>query len=88
MHDYPPNYVELADRTRWCEPNAPAYAPCQASEREWRGRWRHFARSGHPNGVNLMMVDTSGRFVSEDVDVDLWQAIATPEGDEVLNDDI
>jgi hypothetical protein len=35
-----------------------------------------------------MMVDTSGRFVSEDVDVDLWQAIATPEGDEVLNDDI
>jgi hypothetical protein len=86
MHDYPPNYVDLPDRTRWCPLDAPDYAPCQPTDEEWKGRWRHFARSGHPNGVNLLMVDTNGRFVSDDVDPLLWNAIGTAEGEEVISD--
>jgi hypothetical protein len=85
VHDFPPNYVVLKDKTRWCQ--STDYAPCLATPQDWRGDWRHFARSAHPNGVNLMMVDTSGRFVSDDVDEDIWKALATPEGEEVISDD-
>jgi prepilin-type N-terminal cleavage/methylation domain-containing protein len=87
MHDFVPNYIESPDRSRWCVKDY-HYAPCDISEQDWRGRWRHTARSGHPNGVNLLMVDTSGRFVSDDIDIDLWKAIATPRGEEVISEDI
>ena len=88
MHDFPPNYTELPDRTRWCPQDVPYYAPCLQTDEDWKGQWRHFARSGHSGGVNLLMVDTSGRFISDDIDLVLWQAIATPEGEEVLNESI
>jgi hypothetical protein len=88
MHDFPPNYIEKPfDHTRWCPQDAPFYAPCQQSPDTWRGQWRHHARSAHPNGVNLMMVDTSARFISDDVDLVAWQAIATPDFGEVVSDD-
>jgi prepilin-type N-terminal cleavage/methylation domain-containing protein len=85
VHDFPPNYTgPIKERTRYCE--IVDYAPCQGSPSEWKGDWRHFARSAHPGGVNVMMVDTSARFVSDDVSDVTWQAIATPRGAEVIND--
>jgi hypothetical protein len=87
MHDVPPNYTgPLKENTRYCEVND--FAPCNQSPLEWRGQWRHFARSVHPGGVNLMMTDTSARFVSDDVSDVAWQAIATPKGEEVIDEPI
>ena len=86
MHDYPPNFTQLRERTRYCQ--SVDYAPCLNSPQEWRGDWRHFARSAHPGGVNVMMVDTSGRFVSESINEDAWRALATPKGGESFSEDI
>jgi prepilin-type N-terminal cleavage/methylation domain-containing protein len=87
MHDYPPNFIGLPDRTRYCVQNVD-YAPCQNTQDQWRGQWRHFARSAHTNGVNLMMVDTSVRFVSDSVDEWLWRALASPNGGETVSGEI
>jgi hypothetical protein len=87
MHDYPPNLPPpLKDLTRYCvdETNA----PCRRSGQEWRGEWRHFARSAHNGGVNLMMVDTSVRFVADSVDEWTWRWISTPRGGETTNTEI
>jgi type II secretory pathway pseudopilin PulG len=85
MHDFPPNYFgPVKERTRYCIPVD--YAPCQQSPSDWKGDWRHFARSAHSGGVNLMMVDTSARFVADDISEIAWQAISTPRGGEVGND--
>ncbi|MEX0612317.1 MAG: DUF1559 domain-containing protein [Pirellulales bacterium] len=85
MHDFPPNFTLLKDKTRWCQDID--FAPCLATPQEWRGDWRHFARSAHPNGVNLLMVDTSARFISDSINEDLWKALATPKGEEVIGAD-
>jgi prepilin-type N-terminal cleavage/methylation domain-containing protein len=84
MHDYPPNFTQIREKTRYCQVND--YAPCQTSPQEWRGDWRHFARSAHPGGVNLMMVDTSAKFVRDDVNEAVWQGISTPKGAEVVDE--
>jgi prepilin-type N-terminal cleavage/methylation domain-containing protein len=83
MHDFPPNFTQIREKTRYCQPSE--FAPCQTSPQEWKGEWRHFARSAHPGGVNLMMVDTSAKFVSDDVSEVAWKAIATPRGGEVTD---
>lgn len=85
MHDYLPNHVDTSsiqvDQTRWCVTTD--VAPCRITNEEWRGEWKHTARSAHPGGVNLMLVDTSVRFVSESVSLETWQAYSTPRGGEV-----
>jgi prepilin-type N-terminal cleavage/methylation domain-containing protein len=90
MHDFPPNYLPTASNlrewTRWCV-NID-FVSCNGSPQDWRGEWRHYARSNHSGGVNLMMVDTSARFVSDSINIDLWKAVATPKGDETVNDEI
>ena len=40
------------------------------------------ARSLHPGGVNLMMMDGSVRFVHDSIDLEIWQALATRNGGE------
>jgi type II secretory pathway pseudopilin PulG len=86
MHDYPPNFIDatIVERTRWCV--KADYAPC-IGVGGYQGGWRHWARSAHPSGVNLMMVDTSARFIADDINEDLWKALATPKGDEVVSND-
>ena len=82
MHDFLPNHVGSdldRDLTRYCV--SVDNAPCTGTT--WQGDWRHDARSAHPGGVNLMMVDTSVRFISDDVDLDTWKAMSTPKGGEV-----
>lgn len=79
MHDFTPN-ADTMDRTRWCIRSD--VAPCRPTAEEWRGPWRHTARSAHPGGVNVMALDNSVRFVSEDIELDVWQAACTPRGSE------
>jgi hypothetical protein len=86
LHDYPPNVAGgIRDRTRWCI-NVPD-APC-IEVASYAGGWRQFARSRHPGGVNLMMVDTSTRYVADSIAIELWKGIATPKGEEVLGEGI
>jgi prepilin-type N-terminal cleavage/methylation domain-containing protein len=90
MHDFPPNYnggaSGVKERTRYCLDVD--VAPCVQSSSDWKGEWRHFARSAHSGGVNIMMVDTSTRFVADSVNEDLWKAAATPKGSEVISEDL
>jgi len=61
------------------EPNP----PCQAQtgvERFWNA-----ARSRHPGGVNAAMCDASVHFVSDNVELSVWRAASSTQGDEVTN---
>ncbi|MFM8890821.1 MAG: DUF1559 domain-containing protein [Planctomycetia bacterium] len=50
------------------------------------GRIMTTAKSGHSGGVNLAMCDASVRFVTDSVDLAVWQAIGTRGGGEVVTD--
>lgn len=77
-HNYTPNsLVADAIRNGFCvtQPQAPCYGA-------WSG-WRSTAmiltaRSHHPGGVNLLLGDSSVRFVGETIALDVWQALSTP----------
>lgn len=45
------------------------------------------ARSYHPNGVNVCRADGSVRFVSDQIQFAVWQALGTRNGSEVVSDD-
>jgi len=86
MHDFTPNVPTQSapkEHTRWCVDVD--YAPCRSADQEWRGQWRHFSRSAHPGGVNVMMADTSVHYVTDDVDPDAWAAASTPNGGEPIS---
>ena len=44
--------------------------------------WRA-ARSAHPGGVDVVMFDGTANFISDSVDLAIWQAIATRAGNEI-----
>jgi len=44
------------------------------------------ARSNHRGGVNLLLCDGSVRFVTDNINVTIWQALATRSGNEVVGD--
>jgi prepilin-type N-terminal cleavage/methylation domain-containing protein/prepilin-type processing-associated H-X9-DG protein len=44
------------------------------------------ARSRHPGGVNVVFADSSLRFVTNDIALDLWRAMGTMNGGEVISD--
>jgi prepilin-type processing-associated H-X9-DG protein len=85
MHEFAPNFAGNSDLnwdlTRYCVYTDTA--PCKGTD--WKGDWRHGARSAHNGGVNMMMVDTSVHFVSDDIDLDNWKAMSTPRGNEVVS---
>ena len=53
-------------------------------------RLRLTARSNHPGGVNVLLGDGSGRFVSQEIDLEAWHAVCSPSQmqDESLNDNL
>ncbi len=46
------------------------------------------ARSHHPGGVQVVMLDSSVHFVANDIAREVWQAMATRAGDETVADDV
>jgi prepilin-type processing-associated H-X9-DG protein len=44
------------------------------------------ARSMHPGGVNITLADGSVRFVSQVVNLSIWQAISSPGEGETIGD--
>jgi prepilin-type processing-associated H-X9-DG protein len=92
LHAEPPNSSE-PDLSRYCaKPEVPE-APCRGAAQGWTGAHRLAARSAHSGGVNLVMLDGSVHFVSNDVDTiavggsvpGVWQALSTYNGEEFAN---
>jgi hypothetical protein len=63
-------------------------APCIGTFNSWNPRRLTMtARSYHPGGVNLLLGDSSTRFVSDSIDLNIWRALSTPkqvEGEQVV----
>lgn len=99
MHDWPPNaplgarnpfapVMKIEDWTRYCDRTiSDDISPCRlTSAGNWSGVWLQLARSYHTGGVNLAMVDGSTKFISDDIDRDIWHALATPDGGELVSE--
>ena len=50
-----------------------------------RGLWQA-ARSRHPGGVNLLLCDGSVRFIGDSIDSEIWRALGSRNGGEVLGE--
>jgi prepilin-type N-terminal cleavage/methylation domain-containing protein len=74
MHSEAPN-TPIQDIIRLCQ-NTPD-APCAPTDETWRGYHKLSARSAHPGGVNVMMLDTSVHFAQDAVSPDVWKAVST-----------
>jgi len=70
MHSEVPN-TPIQDIIRLCQ-NTPD-APCAPTDETWRGYHKLSARSAHPGGVNVMMLDTSVFLLSGLLGLLLWQ---------------
>jgi prepilin-type N-terminal cleavage/methylation domain-containing protein/prepilin-type processing-associated H-X9-DG protein len=89
LHSEPPN-SKYPDRARYCavSSNDPV-APCETTP-DWPGAHKLAARSAHPGGVNVVMIDGSAHFISEDINSmqhgenvpGVWQALSTYGGNE------
>ncbi len=80
----PPNTSDpdvTADSANCCIPakNAPCVSATVAG-----GPTTMAARSAHPGGVNVCMLDGSGRFVSDSIAWTTWQALGTTRGGEII----
>ena len=44
------------------------------------------SRSRHTGGVQILLADGSGRFVSENIDLATWQGLGSVRGGEILGE--
>ncbi|MDW8244417.1 MAG: DUF1559 domain-containing protein [Thermogemmata sp.] len=84
----PPN-SSIPDTIISCEsaipPNDPWKRACVQNQAD--GNTFAAARSRHPGGVNAAMADGSVRFIRDSIDVNVWRAMGTRSGGEVVNID-
>lgn len=85
----PNSPVPDALRDDWCEPawNQPALnLPCTRVGSQVPGPPTSHAasRSRHPGGVQVLLCDGAVRFVSDTIDMTVWQAVGSIEGGEAL----
>jgi prepilin-type processing-associated H-X9-DG protein len=59
--------------------------PAQPYQQPYWGHWANAARSRHPGGVNLCLADGSTHFVSETIQLALWQALISANGAELVS---
>jgi prepilin-type N-terminal cleavage/methylation domain-containing protein len=77
-HNDTPN-SNVSDRVRSGECISVPAAPCIGSFSGYLDRQLVMAaRSAHPGGVHLLLGDGSARFVSDSVNLGVWQALCTP----------
>jgi prepilin-type N-terminal cleavage/methylation domain-containing protein len=76
----PPNTL-IPDRFNWCSSTPVARAPCI-----WAGTNMFVSpRSYHTGGVNLAFADASTRFIVNDIDRTVFQAMGSRDGGESIN---
>ena len=73
---------------KWCKDTPEFSMPCApTSNQSFPGVHEYAAaRSHHPGGVNVTFGDGHVEFYRDEVDLDHWQAIATYNGQEVVNE--
>ncbi|MEN1680915.1 MAG: DUF1559 domain-containing protein [Planctomycetota bacterium] len=74
-----PDYMQQLEHCNADLPNPPCLE--QAPIGQW---FRAAARSRHPGGVNAAFGDASVRYITDDVDLQVWRAAGTTQGDEVI----
>lgn len=93
LHSEPPN-SRYPDFARFCAvDDKDLNMPCRTSVSDWEGAHKLAARSAHPGGVNVVMIDGSTHFVSDDVESIahgqskplVWQALSTYSGEEIVS---
>jgi uncharacterized protein DUF1559 len=68
-----------------CNPDYPD-APCNDMPVGQARTVSHLAaRSRHPGGVGVVLCDSSVHFVADDVELLIWRALSTMDGDEVVD---
>jgi prepilin-type N-terminal cleavage/methylation domain-containing protein len=78
-HNFTPNSL-IPDNIRQSMCVDVPDAPCIGTFNSWNPRRLTMtARSHHPGGVNLLLGDSSARFINDSIDLSVWQALATPE---------
>ena len=80
-----PDYCENATCVNTPEQNLP-YEPPPGATGSGRGQASMASRSRHPGGVQVGICDGSSRFVSETIDLAVWQALSTQGNGEVIGD--
>ena len=80
---YPPN-TTVGDHGRWCI-NTPQQAPCQSNSDD---NLVMSLRSCHSGGVNAALADGSVRFLSNFIDLTVYQGLGTRAGGEVVSGDL
>jgi prepilin-type N-terminal cleavage/methylation domain-containing protein/prepilin-type processing-associated H-X9-DG protein len=77
----PPN-TNVPDQFNWCSPEPVKRAPCINTTADMF----LLPRSYHPGGVNLALADGSVRFLRENIQVQIFQALGSRDGGEVTGD--
>jgi prepilin-type N-terminal cleavage/methylation domain-containing protein len=76
----PPNNM-VPDRLNWCANNPVPRAPCIWIETDMFVS----VRSYHTGGVNLALADASVRFISDSIEPDLFKAMGSRAGGEIIS---
>lgn len=96
-HQNPPNATSV-DFLEWCTPEGGVGSsddrlgqinpsgPCSEQYSASRGPWTQASRSQHPGGVNVAYCGGNGSFISDGIDIYVWQAISTRMGEEVVGE--
>lgn len=85
-HLLPPN-SSLGDACMSnCTDDPTNRTPAQPHNADWWGRWANGARSRHTGGVHVGMADGTVRFVSENINLTLWQSLASIGGGETVGE--
>ena len=70
----------LRDNIAVCEPSIPADNDMRCIQNQANGNNYASARSSHPNGVVAVFADVHVLFITDDIDLAVWQSIATRSG--------
>ncbi len=74
---------EAPDNIPFCDTAIPTTDPLHCTVDRQDGNIWAAARSQHPGGVNVLMADGAVGFVSNSISIDIWQAMATINGNDV-----
>lgn len=74
----------VSDQVYSCKSTVWPKSPCTAIG--GGSALRNFARSEHTGGVQVLLSDGSGRFVSENVSNDIWRALGSRSGGETIGE--
>lgn len=72
-----PDTLQYSQACNPVDPNPPCTAPQTVANRFWGA-----ARSRHPGGVNAAMCDGSVHYVADPIDLAVWRAASTTQGEE------